>query len=56
MKNRKTTTKTIRFPADLAETVQQTVGERGESFSSFVTTAVQAALEDLRSEKIQKSG
>ncbi len=56
MENRKSSVKTIRFPTDLAETVRQTASVRGESFSSFVLMSVREALEDLKSEKIQKSG
>ena len=45
-----TTNKTIRFPNDLIEDVEQVIQGKDCTFSAFVIAAVRAALEDLREE------
>ena len=42
-----TTNKTIRFPNDVVEAVEQTIQGKDCTFSAFVSAAVRAALEDL---------
>ena len=43
-----TTNKTIRFPNDVVEAVEQTIQGKDCTFSAFVIAAVRAALEDLQ--------
>ena len=43
-----TTNKTIRFPNDVIEKVEQEIQGKECTFSAFVIAAVQAALEDLK--------
>jgi hypothetical protein len=45
-----TTNKTIRFPNDVVEEVEQIIQGKDCTFSAFVIAAVKAALEDLKSE------
>ena len=45
-----TTNKTIRFPNDVVEEVEQVIQGKDCTFSAFVIAAVKAALEDLKSE------
>lgn len=42
-----TVNKTIRFPSDVVEAVEQAIQGNDCTFSSFVIAAVRAALEDL---------
>lgn len=42
-----TTNKTIRFPNDVLEGVEQAIQGKDCTFSAFVIAAVRAALEDL---------
>ena len=46
-KNPPTTNKTIRFPNDVVEQVEQAIQGKECTFSAFVIAAVKAALEDL---------
>ncbi len=43
-----TTNKTIRFPNDVVEAVEQAIQGKDCTFSAFVIAAVRAALEDLQ--------
>ena len=43
-----TTNKTIRFPNDVIEEVEQAIVGRDCTFSAFVIAAVRAALEELK--------
>lgn len=43
-----TTSKTIRFPNDVVEAVEQAIQGKDCTFSAFVIAAVRAALEDIR--------
>ena len=45
-----TTNKTIRFPNDVVEEVEQMIQGKDCTFSAFVIAAVKSALEDLKSE------
>ena len=42
-----TINKTIRFPSDLVQAVEQAIPGKECTFSAFVIAAVRAALEDL---------
>lgn len=42
-----TTNKTIRFPNDVVDAVEQAIRGKNCTFSAFVIAAVRAALEDL---------
>ena len=42
-----TTNKTVRFPNDVVEAVEQATQRKNCTFSAFVIAAVRAALEDL---------
>ena len=42
-----TVNKTIRFPTDVVEAVEQAIQGKDCSFSAFVIAAVRAALQDL---------
>lgn len=42
-----TTNKTIRFPNDVVDAVEQAIRGKSCTFSAFVIAAVRAALEDL---------
>ncbi|MGM9605122.1 MAG: YlcI/YnfO family protein [Faecousia sp.] len=46
-----TTNKTIRFPNDVVEAVEQAIQGKNCTFSAFVIAAVRAALEDLEDTK-----
>ena len=46
-----TINKTIRFPSDVVEKVEEAIQGKNCTFSAFVIAAVQAALEDLDSEE-----
>lgn len=43
-----TTNKTIRFPNNLVEEVEQAIQGKDCTFSAFVIAAVRAALDDLK--------
>ncbi|MBQ7971673.1 MAG: hypothetical protein IJ294_04935 [Clostridia bacterium] len=45
-----TTNKTIRFPNDVVEQVEQAIQGKDCTFSAFVIAAVRMALEDLEEE------
>ena len=45
-----TVNKTIRFPSDVVEQVEQVIQGKECTFSAFVIAAVRAALEDLESQ------
>ena len=49
-----TTNKTIRFPNDVVERVEQAVQGKDCTFSAFVIAAVRAALDDLDSQTSQE--
>ena len=49
-----TTNKTIRFPNDVVERVEQAVQGKDCTFSAFVIAAVRAALDDLDLQTPQK--
>ena len=44
-----TTNKTIRFPNDVVEEVENVIQGKNCTFSAFVIAAVKAALEELKS-------
>ena len=44
-----TINKTIRFPSDVVEQVEEAIAGKDCTFSAFVIAAVRAALEDLES-------
>lgn len=46
-----TTNKTIRFPNDVVESVEQAIKGKDCTFSSFVIAAVRAALDDLNEDE-----
>lgn len=46
-----TTNKTIRFPNDVVEQVEQAIQGKDCTFSAFVIAAVKMALEDLEEEQ-----
>lgn len=43
-----TVNKTIRFPSDVIENVEQAIKGKDCTFSAFVIAAVRAALQDLK--------
>ena len=43
-----TTSKSIRFPAEVVDGVEKAIGGTNCTFSAFVVAAVRSALEDLR--------
>ena len=45
-----TTVKTIRFPNDLIEQIEEAIRGRDCTFSAFVVEAVRVALENLKEE------
>lgn len=45
-----TTNKTVRFPNDVVEAVEEAIQGKDCTFSAFVIAAVRAALEDLAAE------
>ncbi len=45
-----TTNKTIRFPNDVVEEIENAIQGKECNFSAFVIAAVRAALDDLKSE------
>ena len=45
-----TVNKTIRFPNDVVEAVENAIQGKNCTFSAFVIAAVKSALEDLKSE------
>lgn len=45
-----TVNKTVRFPSNVVEQVEQAIQGKGCTFSGFVIAAVRAALEDLEKE------
>lgn len=46
-----TTNKTIRFPNDVIDEVENAIRGKDCTFSAFVIAAVKAALEELKEEK-----
>lgn len=46
-----TTNKTIRFPNDVVEGVENTIQGKDCTFSAFVIAAVRAALDELKEQK-----
>ena len=46
-----TTNKTIRFPNDVVEAVEEAIQGKDCTFSAFVIAAVRAAIEDLNENK-----
>lgn len=46
-----TVNKTIRFPTDVVEQVEQAIQGKECTFSAFVIAAVRAALEDLKEQE-----
>lgn len=49
-----TTNKTVRFPDDIIEKVEQAIRGKDCTFSAFVIAAVRAALDDLDSQSEEK--
>lgn len=49
-----TTNKTIRFPNDVVEAVENAIKGKDCTFSAFVIAAVRSALEDLSEDEEQK--
>ena len=47
-----TTNKTIRFPNDLIEEIEQTIQGQNCTFSAFVIEAVRVALDTLKEDKV----
>lgn len=45
-----TVNKTIRFPSDVVQKVEESIQGKEYTFSAFAIAAVRAALEDLESE------
>jgi len=45
--NPPTVNKTVRFPSDIVDRVEQTIQGKDCTFSGFVIAAVRSALEDL---------
>lgn len=45
-----TINKTVRFPSDVVEAVEQAIQGKNCTFSAFVIAAVRAALEELEEE------
>ncbi len=45
-----TVNKTVRFPIDVVDQVEQAIQGKQTTFSAFVIAAVRAALEDLQQE------
>lgn len=45
-----TTNKTIRFPEDIVERIEEAIRGKNCTFSAFVIAAVRAALDDLDSQ------
>ena len=52
--NPATTQKSIRFPNDIIDEVELAIRGTGANFSSFVITATQWALEDLKEQEQKK--
>ena len=50
--NPPTVNKTIRFPGDVVEAVEEQIRGKDCTFSAFVIAAVRAALEDLEEETV----
>ena len=50
-----TTTKSIRFPNDLIDAVEEAIRGKDCTFSAFVVEAVRVALETLREEAEEKN-
>lgn len=48
-----TVNKTVRFPGDVVEAVENAIQGKDCTFSAFVIAAVRAALEDLESQDSQ---
>ena len=48
-----TTNKTIRFPNDVIEQVEQVIQGKDCNFSAFVIAAVRAALDDLAEQETE---
>lgn len=46
-----TTNKTIRFPNDLIEEVEQLIEGKDYTFSAFVVAAVRAAVEEVQNQQ-----
>ena len=46
--NPPTVNKTVRFPSDVVEAVEQAIQGKDCTFSAFVIAAVRGALEDLK--------
>ena len=46
-----TTNKTIRFPTDLIEEVEQLIEGKDCTFSAFVVAAVRAAVEEVQNQQ-----
>ena len=53
--NPPTTNKTIRFPNDVVEQVEQAIQGKECTFSAFVIAAVKAALDDLEEQTDETS-
>jgi hypothetical protein len=51
-----TTNKTIRFPNDVVEAVEEAIVGQDCTFSAFVIAAVRMALKDLEEQKEEQDG
>lgn len=51
--NPPTVNKTVRFPSNLVDEVEQAIQGKDCTFSGFVIAAVRAALDELDSEAVQ---
>ena len=49
-----TVNKTIRFPSNVVDEVEQAIQGKECTFSAFVIAAVRAALDDLKAEDVRK--
>ena len=50
-KTPRSTTKSVRFPNDIIEEVEEAIREKDCTFSSFVVEATRVALENLKEEE-----
>ncbi len=50
-KTPRSTTKSVRFPNDIIEEVEETIREKDCTFTAFVVEATRVALENLKEEE-----
>lgn len=51
-----TTNKSVRFPNDMIDQIEEAIRGRDCTFSAFVVAAVRAALESLEEEETRRDG